>query len=69
MCGTAEFIAPEIVAYDLVSGATDMWAIGKEHIIILKFIYKFTIRMLNLLPIGSILSYLLFLHRISLFTL
>ena len=28
MCGTAEFIAPEIVAYDNVCGATDMWAIG-----------------------------------------
>ena len=38
MCGTAEFIAPEIVAYDFVSGATDMWAIGKEQINILKFI-------------------------------
>ncbi|XP_023322936.1 myosin light chain kinase, smooth muscle isoform X2 [Eurytemora carolleeae] len=28
MCGTPEFVAPEIIAYDFVSSATDMWAIG-----------------------------------------
>ena len=28
MCGTAEFLAPEVVNYDFVSGQTDMWSIG-----------------------------------------
>merc|ERR1719187_3050504 len=28
MCGTVEFVAPEIVSYDNISPATDMWAVG-----------------------------------------
>ena len=28
MCGTAEFLAPEIVNYDDISVASDMWAVG-----------------------------------------
>ena len=28
MCGTAEFLAPEVVNYDFVSGQTDMWSVG-----------------------------------------
>ena len=28
MCGTAEFLAPEVINYDFVSSATDMWAVG-----------------------------------------
>ena len=28
MCGTAEFLAPEVVNYDFVSAPTDMWAVG-----------------------------------------
>ena len=28
MCGTAEFLAPEVVNYDPVSGQTDMWSVG-----------------------------------------
>ena len=28
MCGTAEFLAPEIVNYDDISTQTDMWAVG-----------------------------------------
>ena len=28
MCGTAEFLAPEIVNYDDITVASDMWAVG-----------------------------------------
>ena len=28
MCGTAEFVSPEVVSYDYVSTNTDMWSIG-----------------------------------------
>ena len=28
MCGTAEFLAPEVINYDFLSGPTDMWAVG-----------------------------------------
>ena len=28
MCGTAEFVSPEVVSYDYVSSNTDMWSIG-----------------------------------------
>ena len=28
LCGTAEFVAPEVINYDFVSSATDMWAVG-----------------------------------------
>jgi len=28
MCGTVEFVAPEVVAYDKVSSSTDMWSLG-----------------------------------------
>ena len=29
MCGTAEFVSPEVVSYDYVSSNTDMWSIGR----------------------------------------
>ena len=28
MCGTPEFLAPEVVNYEDISTMTDMWAIG-----------------------------------------
>ena len=28
MCGTPEFVAPEVVCYDFISTKTDMWSIG-----------------------------------------
>ena len=28
MSGTPEFVSPEVVSYDFVTSATDMWAIG-----------------------------------------
>jgi len=28
MCGTPEYVAPEIVSYENISSATDMWALG-----------------------------------------
>ena len=31
MCGTAEFLAPEIVNYDDISVASDMWAVGCQE--------------------------------------
>ena len=31
MCGTAEFLAPEIVNYDDITVASDMWAVGHYH--------------------------------------
>ena len=30
MCGTAEFLAPEIVNYDDITVASDMWAVGGD---------------------------------------
>ena len=30
MCGTAEFLAPEIVNYDDITVASDMWAVGED---------------------------------------
>ena len=31
MCGTAEFLAPEIVNYDDITVASDMWAVGHYY--------------------------------------
>ena len=28
MSGTPEFVSPEVVSYDYVTGATDMWSVG-----------------------------------------
>ena len=28
MCGTPEFVAPEIVSFDNISPGTDMWSVG-----------------------------------------
>ena len=28
MCGTPEFVAPEVVSYDFISTRTDMWSVG-----------------------------------------
>ena len=28
MCGTPEFVSPEVVNYDPVSAASDMWSVG-----------------------------------------
>ena len=28
MCGTPEFVAPEVVCYDFISTKTDMWSVG-----------------------------------------
>ena len=28
MCGTPEFVAPEVINYENISYATDMWSVG-----------------------------------------
>ena len=30
MCGSVEFLSPEVVNYDYVSHKTDMWSVGKN---------------------------------------
>merc|ERR1711953_126115 len=35
LCGTAEFMAPEVINYDIVSSPTDMWAVGVISYILL----------------------------------
>lgn len=48
--GTAEFAAPEILNYDPLSPATDMWSVGVVcYVLLVKITYKTNITIYTLL--------------------
>ena len=39
MCGTPEFVAPEVINYESISFATDMWSVGVITYLLLVALY------------------------------